>query len=52
MCLSEDKKTMIEEWFSDCTTPKEVANIYSDIKMEVEKQMEYMMNYFVRKVNE
>lgn len=34
---------MIQEKFADCLTEKEVCKLYAEIRMETEKQMEYML---------
>ena len=36
---------MITEAFGSCLSAKEVAELYADIKMENQKQMEQMMKY-------
>lgn len=41
--MREDCSEIIQEWFADCTTVTEVAELYAEIKMETQKQMEYMM---------
>lgn len=33
---------MIQDKFADCLTEKEVCLLYAEIRMEIEKQMEYM----------
>ena len=43
--MSKDYKELIEAWFADCTTEIEVAELYADLKMEVQKQMEFMINH-------
>lgn len=48
--MKEDYKELIQEWFADCTTLEEIAELYADIKMENQKQMEVMMHS--RKNNE
>ena len=34
---------MIQEKFADCLTEKEVCQLYAEIRLETEKQMEYML---------
>lgn len=34
---------MIDEKFSDCLSEKEVCQLYAEIRIETEKQMEYML---------
>lgn len=34
---------MIQEEFAECLTKKEVCQLYAEIRMETEKQMEYML---------
>lgn len=35
---------MIQEKFADCLTEKEVCHLYAEIRIETEKQMEYMLS--------
>ena len=35
--------SMIQEKFADCLSSKEVCQLYAEIRMETEKQMEYML---------
>lgn len=39
----EDMKSCIQEWFSEAINSVEVAKTYHEIKLEAEKQLEYMM---------
>lgn len=34
---------MIQEKFADCSNDKEVCRLYAEIRIETEKQMEYML---------
>lgn len=34
---------MIQEKFADCLSEKEVCQLYAEIRMEIEKQMEYTL---------
>jgi len=43
----EELITRIQEAYADCTTVKEVAEVYALIKMENQKQMELTMDYRV-----
>lgn len=38
-----DLINMIQQKFADCLTEKEVCQLYAEIRMETEKQMEYML---------
>lgn len=38
-----DLINMIQEKFADCLTEKEACQLYTEIRMETEKQMEYML---------
>lgn len=38
-----DLINMIQESFADCLTEKEVCQLYAEIRIETEKQMEYML---------
>lgn len=38
-----DLINMIQEKFSECLTEKEVCQLYAEIRMGTEKQMEYML---------
>lgn len=40
--MSEDLKTQIQEAFANCHHLDDVARIYFDIRMECEKQLNYM----------
>ncbi|WP_313584621.1 hypothetical protein [Lacrimispora sp.] len=40
----EELITRIQEVYSDCTTCQEVAEVYANIMMENQKQMELMMD--------
>lgn len=44
--MKEDLRDLICEWFANCTTPEEVAELYADIKMENQIQMKVMMESF------
>jgi GTP-binding protein EngB required for normal cell division len=46
--MKNEIKNMIEEYFTDCSTIEEVAELYADIKMETQKNMEYMMKYLTK----
>jgi hypothetical protein len=46
--MKNEIKNMIEEYFTDCSTIEEVAELYADIKMENQKNMEYMMKYLTK----
>ena len=35
---------MIQEKFADCLSEKEVCQLYAEIRMETEKEMEYMLD--------
>lgn len=50
--MKNEIKNMIEEYFTDCSTIEEVAELYADIKMENQKQMEYMMQTLTKKDEE
>lgn len=39
----DDMKSCIQEWFADCSNSTEVAKIYAEIKIETEKQLDFMM---------
>lgn len=47
--MREDCRELIQEWFADCTTVMEVAELYAEIKMETQKQAEYMMETLTSK---
>lgn len=38
-----DLINMIQEKFADCLDEKQVCQLYAEIRMETEKQMEYML---------
>ena len=38
-----DLISMIQEEFAGCLSEKEVCQLYAEIRMETEKQMEYML---------
>lgn len=38
-----DLINMIQEKFADCLSEKEVCQLYAEIRMETEKEMEYML---------
>lgn len=40
--MSNDLKERIQDAFSECYAFDEVARLYFDIRMECEKQLEYM----------
>lgn len=40
--MNEELKTKIQEEFADCITLQEVARLYFEIRIEVERQMEHM----------
>lgn len=46
----EDMKSCIQKWFSEALNSIEVAKTYHEIRLEAEKQLEYMMEQ--RKMNE
>jgi hypothetical protein len=50
--MREDCRELIQEWFADCSSVEEVAELYADIKMENQKQMEYMMQTLTKKDEE
>ena len=39
-----DLINMIQEKFADCLSEKEVCQLYAEIRMETEKEMEYMLD--------
>lgn len=45
--MQEDYRELIQEWFGDCRNTQEVAELYADIKMENQKQMELGIKVFV-----
>ena len=40
--MSEELQTKIQEEFAKCFTLQEVARLYFEIRIEVERQLEYM----------
>ena len=38
-----DVELMIQEWFGECLTVEDVARLYAQIRIEVEKQFSYML---------
>ena len=40
--MREELKTKIQEEFAECFTLQEVARLYFEIRIEVERQLEYM----------
>ncbi|PXV85113.1 hypothetical protein C8E03_11937 [Lachnotalea glycerini] len=42
----EDMKQCIQEWFTDCSDPIEVARTYAEIEKETEKQLVFMLDTF------
>ena len=42
----DDIESLIEEWYSDCTTPSEVATLYAELYHEILHGMEKQMEWF------
>lgn len=43
---------MIQERFADCLSEVEVCQLYAEIRIEVENQMEHMLEYLKEKDDE
>lgn len=50
--MDDRLRAFIQENFADCTTVEEVAELYADIKMENQKQMEFMMQMLTSEEDE
>lgn len=50
--MDDNLKESICEYYADCNTVEDVAELYADIKMENQKQMEFMMKHLTREDNE
>lgn len=50
MIPMDDMKYCIQEWMAQCLTAKETAYQYAELRGELDKQMEYMMDSFVKPV--
>ena len=38
-----DIELMIQEWFGECLTVEDVARLYAQIRIEIEKQFAHML---------
>lgn len=47
-----DLINMIQEKFANCLSEKEVCQLYAEIRMETEKEMEYMLEQLKDKEGE
>lgn len=47
-----DLINMIQEKFADCLSEKEVCQLYAEIRMETEREMEYMLEQLKDKEGE
>ena len=50
--MSNDLKERIQDAFSECYALDEVARLYFDIRVEYEKQLEYMNTKIVEEMHE
>lgn len=49
--MSDELRDLIQKEFGECLNCKQVAELYSDIKAENQKQMEFMMDFFENEQN-
>lgn len=45
--MDDKLRTLIQEEFARCTSPQDVAELYSEIKEENKKQMSYMLDAYI-----
>lgn len=47
-----DIELMIQEWFGECLTVEDVARLYAQIRIEVEKQFAHMLTVLSKSTDE
>ena len=42
--MFDEYKELIQEWFGKCVDPIQVAELYAELRMEIQKQMEFCIS--------
>ena len=52
MTSYEDIEELIQEWFGECLTVEDVARLYAQIRIEIEKQFTHMLTVLSKSADE
>lgn len=50
--MKEDCTILIEEWFGDCNSAEEVAELYAELLFEIRCQMQFCFKTFTQEVRD
>lgn len=50
--MREDYRDLIQEWFAECCSAEEIAELYADLMHEAKFQMQYMLSQYKLKDDE